>query len=137
MKLWRKLFPTKVCFLMWSLKWSCKQTNKKTFFGKISFVGILCVYNRARGHLFYFCCLYKLTSYFLILKKFLLGCFLFWAPTCFLVLLCYFLLSFSWEMAKPSTLKLLLFGLCPWITNVRAAMFSTTTCICTYVIFGV
>ena len=69
MKLWRKLFPTKVCFLMWSVKWSCKQTNKKTFFGKISFVGILCVCNRARGHLFYFCCLYKLTSYFLILKK--------------------------------------------------------------------
>ena len=35
----------------------------------------------------------------------LLGCLLFWAPTCFLmvVLLCYFLLSFSWEMAKPST----------------------------------
>ena len=56
---------------MWSVKWSCKQTNKKTFFGKNSFVGILCVYNRARGHLFYFCCLYKLTSYFLILKKFL------------------------------------------------------------------
>lgn len=103
LKLWRKLFPTKVCFLMWSVKWSCKQTNKKTFFGKNSFVGILCVYNRARGHLFYFCCLYKLTSYFLILKKFLLGCFLFWAPTCFLVLLYYFLLSFSWEMAKPST----------------------------------
>ena len=96
-KLWRKLFPTNVCFLMWSVKWSCKQTNKKTFFGKISFVGIFCVYNR--GHLFYFC-LYKLPSYFLILKKFLLGCFLFWAPTCFLVLLCYFLLSFpvKWKL---------------------------------------
>ena len=57
LKLWRKLFPTNVCFLMWSVKWSCKQTNKKTFFGKISFVGIFCVYNR--GHLFYFCS-YKL-----------------------------------------------------------------------------
>lgn len=132
LKLWRKLFPTKVCFLMWSVKWSCKQTNKKTFFGKISFVGIFCVYNR--GHLFYFC-LYKLTSYFLILKKFLLGCFLFWAPTCFLVLLCYFLLSFPERWPNPQLIfKLLLFGLCPWITNVCAAMFSTTTFICTYVI---
>ena len=34
LKLWRKLFPTNVCFLMWSVKWSCKQTNKKTFLAK-------------------------------------------------------------------------------------------------------
>ena len=52
-------FPTNVFFLMWSIKWRCKQINKKkTFFvTKISFEGCLCVGNVSithRGHLFYF-----------------------------------------------------------------------------------
>ena len=56
---WRIFFPTNVCFLMWSIKWRCKQINKKkTFFvTKISFEGCLCVGNVSithRGHLFYF-----------------------------------------------------------------------------------
>ena len=51
--------PTNICFLMWSIKWKCKQINKKkTFFvTKISFEGCLCVGNVSithRGHLFYF-----------------------------------------------------------------------------------
>ena len=51
--------PTNVCFLVWFIKWSCKQINKrKTFFvTKISFEGCLCVGYISithRGHLFYF-----------------------------------------------------------------------------------
>ena len=55
---WRSFFPSNVCFLK-SIKWRCKQINKKkTFFvTKISFEGCLCVRNVSithRGHLFYF-----------------------------------------------------------------------------------
>ena len=49
LKLWRKLFPTNVCFLMWSVKWSCKQTNKKTLLAKfplwefsVCITGVIC-----------------------------------------------------------------------------------------------
>ena len=56
---WRNFSPTNVCFLMWSIKWRCKQiTKKKTVFvSKISFAGCLYVGNVSithRGHLFYF-----------------------------------------------------------------------------------
>ena len=59
MRLLRNFFITNICFLIWSIKWRCKQINKKkTFFvTKISFEGCLCVGNVSithRGHLFYF-----------------------------------------------------------------------------------
>ena len=84
MKLWRIFFPTNVCFLMWSLKWRCKQINKMTiFFWKKFFCG------NAMHTTGVICCtfvLWRLTSDFLILKTFymsLFGHFSFWAPSCF------------------------------------------------------
>ena len=45
-------FPTNVCFLMWYIKWRCKQINKKkTFFViNISFERCLCVGNVSITH---------------------------------------------------------------------------------------
>ena len=51
-------FPTNACFLMWSIKWRCKQINKKKafFVTKIYFEGMRVgnVSITHRGHLFYF-----------------------------------------------------------------------------------
>ena len=45
--------PTNICFLMSSIKWSCKHINKKkTFLWQNFLCGDVCVYHR--GHLFYF-----------------------------------------------------------------------------------
>ena len=57
---WRIFFPTNVCFLMWSIKWRCKQINKKkTNIFETNFLlrEYLCVGNESithRCHLFYF-----------------------------------------------------------------------------------
>ena len=77
MKLWRKFFSL-IChiffhifpyLLMRSVKWQCKQINKnKTFFcDKFFFVGMLVC---ATGIICFTFILWRLTSYFLILKFF-------------------------------------------------------------------
>ena len=52
MRLLRNFFITNICFLIWSIKWRCKQINKKkTFFvTKISFERCLCVGNVSITH---------------------------------------------------------------------------------------
>ena len=82
-----KIFPTHVCLLLQSVKWRCKQINKKkTFFVTkfpLCFVGMsVCT----RGVICFTFALWRLTSYFLILKEFymlLFGRFSFWMPTHF------------------------------------------------------
>ena len=85
-------FPTNVCFLMWYIKWRCKQINKKkTFFVTKIFLlrECLCVENASithRDHLFYFHYMesYSLfTDFKVILHVPIFGRFSFWAPTGF------------------------------------------------------
>ena len=85
MKLWRRFFPTNVCFLMWSIKWVSvnKLTRKTPFCDKISFVGMSVYTTGVKCVTFV---LWRLTSYFLVLKIFylsLFACLSLWAPSCF------------------------------------------------------
>ena len=51
MKLWRNFYPTNVCFLMWSIKWRCKQFNKeKTFFVTKKFFEEISVYRKCKHY---------------------------------------------------------------------------------------
>ena len=86
MKQYGNFFPTIVSFLMWSIKWRCKEINKKkTFFcEKVSFLQMPV---STTGVIYFTFVLWKLASYFLILKTFymfLFGCFSFLVPTRFL-----------------------------------------------------
>ena len=83
-------FPSDVCFLIWSIKWRCKQINKKIekIREKISFVEISASITQV---IYFTFILWTLTSYFLILKTFylsLFGCFSFGAPTPFSEVIC-------------------------------------------------
>ena len=83
-------FPSNVCFLIWSIKWRCKQINKKSdkICEKMSFVEISVSITQV---IYFTFILWTLTSYFLILKTFymsLFGCFSFAAPTPFSEVVC-------------------------------------------------
>ena len=83
-------FPSDVCFLIWSIKWRCKQINKKIekIREKISFVEISASITQV---IYFTFILWTLTSYFLILKTFylsLFGYFSFGAPTPFSEVIC-------------------------------------------------